>query len=211
MPPLFCLGLFSIGTAVSTTPAALFITRFFGGVFGSSPVSNVSACLGDLYEPTPRGVAVTFYAVCVVGGPTIGPVIGSALTANPKLGWRWTEYVEAIWVFTVVAVSVFVLPEFYGPVLLKRKAQLMRNDTGDERYWHPHEPVKIDPSNILNKHLSRPLKMLTIEPMVTCIAICASSAYGLLDLTLEAFPIVYRENRGWGEVVSTLPPPFVCL
>jgi len=49
--------------------------------------------------------------VCVVGGPTIGPVIGSALTANRQLGWRWTEYIEAIWVFTVVVLTFFAMPE----------------------------------------------------------------------------------------------------
>ena len=73
LPAMFCLGLFSIGTATSPTPAAIFITRFFGGVFGSAPVSNVSAALGDIWEPKARGTAVTFYALCVTGGPTLGP------------------------------------------------------------------------------------------------------------------------------------------
>lgn len=71
LPPLLGLALFSIGTATSKSAAAVFITRFFGGVFGSAPVSNVSAALGDMYEPKARGIAVTFYAVCVVGGPTV--------------------------------------------------------------------------------------------------------------------------------------------
>lgn len=43
LPAMFILGLFSIGTAASTNPTALFITRFFGGLFGSAPVSNVAA------------------------------------------------------------------------------------------------------------------------------------------------------------------------
>lgn len=72
-PAMVCLGLFSIGTATSTTAASIFITRFFGGLFGSAPVCNVSAALGDIWAPKPRGIAVTFYAVAVVGGPTLGP------------------------------------------------------------------------------------------------------------------------------------------
>lgn len=91
LPAMVGLGLFSIGCAVSQNAQTVFITRFFSGIFGSAPVSNVSAALGDMYEPKARGIAVTFYAVAVVGGPTLGPVIGSALTANPHLGWRWTE------------------------------------------------------------------------------------------------------------------------
>ena len=72
-PAIFCLGLFSIGTATSTNAASIIVTRFFGGVFGSAPVSNVSAALGDIWAPKARGMAVTFYAIAVVGGPTLGP------------------------------------------------------------------------------------------------------------------------------------------
>ena len=73
LPAMCCLGLFSIGTATSQNAASIFVTRFFGGVFGSAPVSNVAAALGDIWAPKVRGIAVTFYAVAVVGGPTIGP------------------------------------------------------------------------------------------------------------------------------------------
>ncbi|MCJ1447527.1 MAG: hypothetical protein MMC23_008038 [Stictis urceolatum] len=205
LPAMFCLGLFSIGSAVSQNPQTLFITRFFGGVFGSAPVSNVSAALGDIYRQENRGTAITFYAIAVTGGPTLGPLIGASLLVNPALGWRWTMYILAIWVFFVAGVAVFCLPEVYGPVLLKRKAQALRKKTGEDKWFHPHERMKLDPKEVVTKHLSRPLRMLFTEPMVASIALYASFVYGLLYLTLEVFPIVYLEQRGWGTVVSTLP------
>lgn len=205
LPAVFCLGLFSIGTATSKNAASIFITRFFSGLFGSAPVSNVSAALGDIWSPKARGTAVTFYAVAVVGGPTLGPTIGAALTVNPSLGWRWTEYIQAIWVFTVFAVTLFCLPEVYSPVLLHQKALRLRKNTGNINYYHPHEDTKLDFNSIVTKHLARPLRMLFTEPMVTCIALYASFVYALLYLTLEVFPIVFMQNRGYGLVVSTLP------
>ncbi|RDW92356.1 hypothetical protein BP5796_01750 [Coleophoma crateriformis] len=205
LPAVFCLGLFSIGTATSMNAPSLFITRFFGGLFGSAPVSNVSAALGDIWDPKARGIAVTFYAVAVVGGPTLGPVIGAALTVNPHLGWRWTEYIQAIWVFTVLAMCVFTMPEVYAPVLLKWKAQRLRKETGNEALYHPHENIKLDPKTIVTKHFSRPLKMLFTEPMVTCIAFYASFVYAILYLTLEVFPIVFEEERHWKPVVAGTP------
>lgn len=90
LPAVFAMICFSIGTGFSHSPAAIFITRFIGGVFGSAPISNVSAALGDIYMPKERGVAMAFYAVSVMGGPTLAPVIGAALTAQPHLGWRCT-------------------------------------------------------------------------------------------------------------------------
>ena len=132
-------------------------------------------------------------------------VIGSSLTVTPSLGWRWTEYIEAIWVFAIFLLGLFALPEVYAPVLLKRKAAGLRKSTGNQAYWHPHENVKLDFKSIVTKHLARPLRMLFTEPMVTCIALYASFVYGVLYLSLEVFPIVFYQNRKYSLVVSTLP------
>lgn len=201
LPPLFCMGLFSIGTARSKTAASLFITRFFAGVFGSAPISNVSAALGDFWSREARGTAVSFYAIMVVGGPTIAPVVGAALTE--KLSWRWTEYVETIFVYAAFALTLMCFPEVYGPVLLKRKAQKMRKETGNNQYYHPHEEVKVDFKSIVTKQLSRPLMMLTTEPMVTAIAFYASFVYAVLYMTLEVFPIVFEQNHHLGSIVAS--------
>ncbi|CZT23798.1 related to fluconazole resistance protein [Ramularia collo-cygni] len=205
LPAVAVLGLFSIGTATSRNAQSLFLTRFFGGLFGSSPISNVSAALGDMYEPKARGLAMTFYAVMVVGGPTLGPVVGSALTNNKALGWRSTMYAQAMFVAVMVLTTFFAMPEVYGPVLLKRKAKRVRKETGDERFWHPHEAEKIRLNNVINKYFSRPLRMLVTEPVVASIACYASFVYGILYLTLEVFPIVFREQRGYSLVLSSLP------
>ncbi|KAI4849924.1 MFS general substrate transporter [Aureobasidium sp. EXF-8846] len=203
LPAMVGLGLFSIGTAVGKNAQTIIICRFFSGVFGSAPVSNVSAALGDMYAPKPRGQAMTYYAIAVVGGPTLGPVIGSSLTVN--LGFRWPSYILAIWVFTVIVFAFFCLPESYSPVLLKKKAQRLRKETGDSRWHHPHGDVKLDVKTVVTKHLARPIIMLTTEPMVTCIAFYASFVYGILYMTLEVFPIVFAQNRGWPLITSTLP------
>lgn len=144
-------------------------------------------------------------SITVVGGPTLGPVIGSALTNNPNLGWRWTEYIEAIWTFAITAMAILCLPEVYAPVLLHRRAQKLRKETGNQDLYHPHENVKLDFKSLITKQFTRPLKMLFTEPMVTCIALYASFVYAILYLTLEVFPIVFAEQRDWGPVVSTLP------
>lgn len=93
----------------------------------------------------------------------------------------------------------------YGPVLLEKKAQRMREETGNQALFHPHERIEVSPKTIITKHFSRPLIMLTTEPMVTCIALYASFVYALLYMTLEVFPIVFEEDRGWSPVVGSLP------
>ena len=119
------------------------------------------------------------------------------------------RYIEAIVTFATVVLSYFCFPEVYEPFLLKKKAQRLRRQTGDSRYHHPHESIKLDFKSVITKHFSRPVKMLITEPMVTVIALYASFVFALLYMTLEVFPIVYQENRHWPLVSSTLP--FVSL
>ncbi|CAK7568741.1 MAG: hypothetical protein SEPTF4163_006743 [Sporothrix epigloea] len=206
LPAVAVLGVFSIASAVSKTQAALLATRFLGGVFGSAPISNVSAALGDIYKPATRGIAMAFYSICVIGGPCLGPTIGALIAYNPRMGWRWTLYLEAIVAFFICGLALLFLPETYGPVLLERKAVRLRTaPDGDSRWWHPHEFERVTLDTVVTKHLSRPLRMFFTEPIVMCTALYASFVYGLMFMALEFYPIVFREQRGLGPVASNLP------
>ncbi|CAG7981698.1 unnamed protein product [Penicillium salamii] len=204
LPPFLVMGCFTIGTAVSRNAASILLTRFVGGIFASAPISNVPAALGDMWSPEARGIAMAFVSICISGGPTLGPIIGAAVVMRPGMGWRWTAYIEAIIVFFLCLLCFFCLPETFAPVLLKRKAQTLRKSTNDQRYWHPHETEKIDAGNLLAKYFGRPLRMLVTEPLVACMALYASFTYSLIYLTLEIFPIVFREQRQWSLISSSL-------
>lgn len=70
--PMFVGACFSFGSAVAKDLQTLMITRFFGAFFSSAPVTNTGGVLGDLYDPTWRGIAMAGYAMAVVGGPCLG-------------------------------------------------------------------------------------------------------------------------------------------
>ena len=198
------LSLLSFGSARSPNICSLLLTRFLAGLFGSAPVSNVSAAIGDIWTARYRAIAGTFYALAVIGGPTVGPIIGGAITQS-SLGWRWCEYVQAIWTLTVVVLATIFLPEIYAPVLLARKAARLRK-TGIDA-WHPHENIlkTMTVKEIVTRQFTRPLTMLFTEPTVTFVALYASFTYSILYFTLEAFPIVYQEIRGYNPLVGSLP------
>jgi MFS family permease len=90
--PYFIAAVFAFGTATAKDIQTIMITRFFTGFFGSAPVTNTGGVLGDIWSPQQRGAAIVGYAMAVVGGPTIGPLIGGAICQS-YLGWRWTQYV----------------------------------------------------------------------------------------------------------------------
>lgn len=97
----------------------------------------------DIWAPERRGFAMVGYAIAVVGGPTVAPVIGGAISSS-YLRWRWTEYLTGILMTVQVILNVIILDETYGPVLLVYKAQKLRKETGN---WALH--AKVGFTNVL--------------------------------------------------------------
>jgi MFS family permease len=79
------------------------------------------------------------YAMAVVLGPGLGPIVGAALVVQPRLGWRWTEYLSGILQITVLIVDVIFLDESYPPRLLVYKARRLRHQSGN---WALHAKLE---------------------------------------------------------------------
>lgn len=71
-----------------------------------------------------------------------------------------------IWAVIQFVCLILFVPETYHPVLLRRKAQKLRKETGDERWNAPIE--KMDKSILKTVLWSciRPFQLLFFEPMV---------------------------------------------
>lgn len=91
--PYFVAAIFAFGTASAKDIQTILITRFFAGFFSAAPITNTGGVLGDIWAPEQRGVAIVAYAMAVVGGPVLGPIVGGAIVQS-YLRWRWTEYVS---------------------------------------------------------------------------------------------------------------------
>jgi len=61
----------------------------------------------------------------------------------------------------------FFVPETYGPVLLRRRAERKRQETGEERYMSRfcYKDGEGDLVELMKVNLSRPIIMLFTEPM----------------------------------------------
>jgi hypothetical protein len=66
------------------------------------------------------------------------------------------------------------MPETYGPVLLARKAERIRKETGDNRYYAPKEVDKPTIGRRLYNILALPFKILFLEPMLIAIVVYQS-------------------------------------
>lgn len=96
----------------------------------------------------------------------------------------------------LVLITIFV-PETYHPVLLRRKAQRVRKETGNEKWHAPIEKMDRSIFQTIIRSIYRPFQLLILEPM--CLNLCVYSAIllGVLYLFFGAFAIVFEKNHGF--------------
>lgn len=219
------LSLFLAGCACAQNIQTLLVLRFFGGAFGSSPLTNAGGVISDMFVSRQRGLALLLFAStpylgiifsstdmyssrsCVLiksPGPALGPIIGGFLGMNA--GWRWVEGFLAVCAGLAWISMAFFVPETYAPVLLRKRAAELSIMTGKHyRSKLDIERGNIPMSNRLRIAFSRPWVLLFSEPIVLLLTFYAALIYGVLYMLFEAIPIVYEDKRGWNAGVGGLP------
>lgn len=201
--PYAIATILSFATAVSKDIQSIMITRFFTGFFGSAPITNVGGVLADIWSPEHRALAVTIYALTLVSGTVIAPVVGGALVVQ-DISWRWTEYITGIIMGLVWLLGLIFLDESFPPVLLVYKSRRLRLRSGNWALHAQHEEWDTSLGELASKYLIRPFQLL-LTPICFLIALYASFVYGILYLSLASFPIEFQELRGWNALIGSLP------
>ncbi|CEI70112.1 unnamed protein product [Fusarium venenatum] len=199
----FCLfTIFTMACAVAPTWAALLIFRFFCGAFASSPIAIVAGILADIYDdPRTRGRAFAIFMVCTTGGPILSPILSGF--AGPNIGWRWVFWI-ALMIACVTVVLIVFLPETYGPILLSRRAQKLRIQDPSSRAIAPRDLETTDLRQLLTVVLTRPLRMLVFEPIVTTTCTYLALVYAIFYMSFQAFPIIFQDVYGLSPGVTGL-------
>lgn len=187
--------IFTLASALSPNMAALIIFRFLCGIGAACPIVVVGGICADIFQsPVSRGRAMAMFMGATTFGPCAGPVISGYL--SPLKGWRW-----CFWVGLMLAGStlgpLLLVPETYGPVLLKKRAKKMRKESGNQNIRAPIELEKEDLRHILTMVLTRPIRMFVFEPLVLFSSLYLSFVYGVFYMLFQAYPVVYVETYGF--------------
>ncbi|GFG24519.1 uncharacterized transporter mfs2 [Aspergillus udagawae] len=198
-----CLFVFTaliIPCALSKSVEALIIVRFVGAFFGSVMISSAPGMVADLVQDDRRALAMSIWSIGPVNGPVLGPIIGGFVTQY--LGWRWMNWIALILSGVALALSC-VMRETYSPVILQKKAATLRKETGESRWWSRYDQ-KMSLQELLKLNLGRPFVMAVTEPICIFWNIYIAIVYGILYLCFTAYPIVFRQIRGWSLGLSGL-------
>ncbi|KAL3455127.1 major facilitator superfamily domain-containing protein [Aspergillus heterothallicus] len=183
-----------IPCAVAKNIETMIVCRFINGLAGSAFLSVAGGTVGDLFDRHELGAPMMLYTSSPFIGPEVGPLVGGFI--NQYTTWRWTFYVLLIWTGALLVSIIFLVPETYHPVLLRRKARKVREETGDDRYQAPIEKMDRSVTKTVMRSIYRPILLLTLEPM--CMSLCIFSAIllGILYLFFGAFQLVFGNVYG---------------
>ncbi|VEU22176.1 DEKNAAC103176 [Brettanomyces naardenensis] len=205
----FLFTVFNFAVACSDRLEAILICRFFAGCLGAAPLVVVPASFADMFGNKTRGTAIVVFIMTILVGPMMAPFCGAFITANPHLGWRWTEFVTGILAAASCISITFFERESHHPVILIGKARILRRTAGNWGIHAAHEEVSLTMKQLVEGNLKRPLYMLFTEPILFTITLYLSFIFGMLYLFLTAYPIVFRDGYHMAPGVAELP--FIAL
>lgn len=190
--PSFIYVIFIIPCAVAKNIQTLLICRFFCGIFASAPLTLAGGTISDIWDNEERGFAIALFAAAPYGGPVLGPIVGGFVGEN--IGWRWIFWVQMIFA-GAMALLKCTIPETYAPVILKRRAQKLRRETGDENMVTEQELFKVPFSELLIDTLVRPFVMIVTEPILLLLSLYIALIYGLLVSHFHTLLCLLHANK----------------
>jgi MFS family permease len=198
-----------IGLALGQNIATILVCRALLGLFGCVGTILVGGTFGDMYTPDQRAVPMaTFSYVAILG--TVGAPIYAGFI-DETLGWRWIEGIQGLANVPLAIIIALCLRETRGSVTLAKRAKILRQQTGDDRYVTQKDLEAPGLKQMLHNSSVKAIHMLVTEPVVLAFGLWISFAWFLTFLFLSVIPITFEEKKGWSEGLAGLPYIALCI
>ena len=124
-----------------------------------------------------RAAVIAAYSVGALFAPIVGPMAGGVLADT--MGWRWDFWLLVMsgGIFSII--MMVVLKETYHPVILERKVSRLRKATGSKQLRSKLD-TGLSPGAYFMRNIIRPLKMLTLSPIVIITSLFNAVTYGYM-------------------------------
>lgn len=94
--------------------------------------------------------------------------------------------------------GMFLVPETYAPVILRKRAKVLSDKTGKVYKTQLEVEGKgVSAEKVLRTALFLPWVLLFSEPIVLFLSIYTAIVYGTLYMLFGAYPVVFQLERGW--------------
>ncbi|KAI9742131.1 MAG: hypothetical protein M1834_000521 [Cirrosporium novae-zelandiae] len=204
-----CFILVFIGLALGKNIATILVCRTLSGLFGCVGTILVGGTFSDMYPSDSRSVPMACFSYVAILGTVAAPIYCGFI--DETIGWRWIEGIQGLSNIPLFVVSFFALRETRGGVTLQKRAKLLREETGDDRYRSPMDLEARNIKEMLHASSVKAVHMLVTEPVVFGFGLWIAFAWFITFLFLSVISITYQENHGWDEGIGGLPYISLCI
>ncbi|KAG0698233.1 MFS general substrate transporter [Suillus ampliporus] len=197
--------------ALSPNIQTVIIGRLLGGAFGSTGATLVGGSIADIWKPHERGQPMAFFTLVAVAGTGLGLVFAGIIEADPRLGWRWIQWIHVMFTGAYFISVVLLMKETRATIVLTRLARKTRKETGDDRYQAKAEIEKQSLVALIKISCTRPIYLLLTEPIVQSFSLWIGFTWGVVFALIECrsvsaeFQAVYGfDIQNTGFMFSTL-------
>ncbi|KAJ7498003.1 major facilitator superfamily domain-containing protein [Mycena galericulata] len=127
--------------ALSKNIQTVIVARFIQGSFGSTWATMVGGTIADLWKPHERGLPMAIFSVAALGGTGVGPVVAGWVEMNPRLAWRWIQWIQMIICGVYSIIVPLVMRETRSSILLVRAARGARRGLRKNRRIYSLTPI----------------------------------------------------------------------
>lgn len=154
---------------------------------------------------------MSLYLLIPLTCSAVGPIVSGFIVEYST--WRSMFWATTILQNIVELSSLPLFHESYSPVLLRRRAEKLRQETRNSRYHAMIETRESGHSAAwkLARSLTRPLRLLAFHPIIQMQAILEGINYGLLYFTLPSFSTLYVSAYGESISISGLHYLAICI
>ncbi|KAL2797229.1 major facilitator superfamily domain-containing protein [Aspergillus keveii] len=179
-------------------------SRFLAGFGASAIYALANGVLGDVWRPEQRGRSLSIYLLIPLLGAAVGPIIGGFMAGRTT--WRWMFWSTSIFQAVMIFVAFTAFQETYEPLILRSRADQIRRDTGDNRYYtlDERQHTSAGPWRVLGRALLRPLRLLAFHPIIQITSIISGLGYGVLYIVLSTFSDLWTKHYGQSVEISGL-------
>ncbi|EEH06367.1 caffeine resistance protein [Histoplasma capsulatum G186AR] len=175
----------------AATKEVLIASRFLAGFGASGIYALAGGVMGDIWRPEQRGRGLGIYLLIPLLGAAVGPIIGGFIAERSH--WRWIFWSTSAFQAAMTIMSFFCFYESYGPHILRRRAERLRKETGNNSFHT--ESQRLDggrsAATVFMRAITRPLRLLMFHPIIQVSSILQGFNYGILYITLSTFSTLW--------------------
>ncbi|KAF7556523.1 hypothetical protein G7Z17_g1315 [Cylindrodendrum hubeiense] len=196
--------IWNIACGFATTKELLIAARFLAGFGASAVYALAGGVLGDVWSPEQRGKSLGVYLLIPLLGAAVGPIIGGFMAARTT--WRWMFWSTSIFQAVMIFVAFTTFRETYAPLILRTRAEKLRQETGDQQYQtveerhHSHKSAL----SVLGRALTRPMRLIMFHPIIQITAAISAFYYGILYILLSTFSDLWVDKYHQSVEISGL-------